>query len=171
MVPWSLCGSVLNRGSPSDPLMEVLSPIPGILGCSRAEGEESIVLSQQTPLLGFELVPYVEEEPIPLDWSQAVVEGGSGGYQAADNELDLILAVSRILGVSCDGHFEKLNEAFAHILAGRANRKAKKSVGGSQRGKKGLRELVNLNFGVNYEGGSGSVSRSRSKEKGNRIVI
>ena len=97
--------------------------------------------------------------------------GGSGGYQVANKELELILAVSQILGVSCDSHVEKLREAFAFILAGRANRKAKKSVGGSQGGKKGLRELVNLNFGVNYEGESGSVSRSRSKGRGNRIVI
>ena len=58
-----------------------------------------------------------------------MVGGGSGGYQAVDKELELILAVSQILGVSCDGHFEKLKEAFAHILASRANKKAKKPVG------------------------------------------
>jgi hypothetical protein len=85
--------------------------------------------------------------------------------------VELILAVSQILGVSCDGHFEKLREAFAHILAGRANKETKKSVGGSQVGKKGLRELVNLYSGVNYEVGSGSVSHSRSKGRGNRIVL
>ena len=63
------------------------------------------------------------------------------------------------------------NSRRLYILAGRAIRKAKKSAGGSPGGKKGLRELVNLNFGVDYEGGSGSVSCSRSKGRGNRIVI
>jgi hypothetical protein len=85
------------------------------------------------------------------------------------------MAVSQILGVSCDGHIEKLRAAFAHILAGRANKGAKKSMGGSQAGKKGMRELVNLYSGVNYErgggGGSGSVPRSRSKGRGNHIVL
>jgi hypothetical protein len=38
-------------------------------------------------------------------------------------------------------------------------------------GKKGTKEFVNLYFGVNYEGGSGSVSRSRSKGRGNHIVL
>ena len=73
----------------------------------------------------------MEEEPILLDWSRALVGGKSGGYQVADKELELILAMSQILGVSCDGHFKKLREAFAHILAGRANKKAKKLVGES----------------------------------------
>jgi hypothetical protein len=34
-----------------------------------------------------------------------------------------------------------------------------------------MRELANLYLGVNYKGGSESVSRSRSKGRGNRIVL
>jgi hypothetical protein len=34
-----------------------------------------------------------------------------------------------------------------------------------------MRELVNLISTVNYEGGGGSVTRSRGKGRGNRIVI
>ena len=48
--------------------------------------------------------------------------GEFGGSQAADKEVELIMAVSQILGVLCEGHFEKLRVAFALILAGRANR-------------------------------------------------
>jgi hypothetical protein len=59
------------------------------------------------------------------------VGGRFGGSQAVDKEVELIMAVSQILGVSCDGHIEKLRAAFAYILAGRANKGAKKLVGGS----------------------------------------
>ena len=75
LVPWSSCGSVLNREAPSGPVVEVLSPVSGLLCCSQTEGEGASVLSQQTSSHGFKLVSYVEEEPIPLDWSQAVVGG------------------------------------------------------------------------------------------------
>jgi hypothetical protein len=61
--------------------------------------------------------------------------------------------------------------AFAHILAGKVNKAAKKNVGGGQGGRKGMRELVNLISTVNYEGGGGSVTCSRGKGRGNHIVI
>ena len=77
---------------------------------------------------GLELVPYVEGEPTPLNWSQALVDGGLGGSQEASK--DLIMAFNQVVGVSCDGHTEKLRAVFAHILAGKANKKAKKFVGG-----------------------------------------
>ena len=51
------------------------------------------------------------------------------------------------------------------------NKAVKKTVGRSQKGRKGLRELVNLITTVNYEGGGGSVTRSRGKGRGNRIVL
>jgi hypothetical protein len=76
---------------------------------------------------------------------------------------------SQIVGVSCDGHIEKLRAAFAQILAGKSNMTAKKSVGAGQGGRKGWRELVNLISTVNYEGG-GSVTRSRGRGRGKRIV-
>jgi hypothetical protein len=51
------------------------------------------------------------------------------------------------------------------------NKAAKKNVEGGQGGRKGMRELVNLISTVNYEGGGGSVTRSRGKGRGNRIVL
>jgi hypothetical protein len=142
LVSWSPC--VSKRGL----MVEVLSPVGNALFaehcCARSKMEGAFVLSQQSALTGFELVPFMEEELIPLDWS---------------------------LGVSCDGHIEKLRAAFAYILTKRANKGAKKSVGGCQAGEKGIRELVNLFSGVNYEGGNESLSRSRSKGRGNRIVL
>ena len=45
------------------------------------------------------------------------------------------------------------------------------SVGGGKARKKGMRELDNLHFSVNYDGGSGSVSRSRGKGRGSRICL
>jgi hypothetical protein len=54
------------------------------------------------------------------------------------------MAFSQIVGISCDGYIEKLRVAFAHILAGKANKATKKTMGGGQGGRKGLRELVNL---------------------------
>jgi hypothetical protein len=81
LVPRSSCGSILDREVLSGLVVEVMSPVAGLLCCSRieGEGEGASVLSQQTTPHGFELVPYVEEEPIPLDWSQALVGDGSGG--------------------------------------------------------------------------------------------
>ena len=72
---------------------------------------------------------------------------GKGGALETNKEVELIRAFSEIVGVSYDGHIEKLRVAIAHIahiLAGKVNKAAKKEVGGGQGGKKGLRELVNL---------------------------
>jgi hypothetical protein len=112
-----------------------------------------------------------DEEPIPLDWSKDIVDGGGNDSQVLDKEVELIMAFSQIVGVSCEGYFEKLRVAFAHILAGKMNKAGKRSVGGGQGGRKGLRELVNLISTVNYEGGGGSVTRSRGKGRGNRLAL
>ena len=96
---------------------------------------------------------------------------GGDGIQETSKEVELIIAFSQIAGVSCEGYIEKLRGAFAHILAGKVNKEAKKNVGGGQRGRKGMRELVNLISTVNYEGGDGSVTCSRGKGRGNRIVL
>jgi hypothetical protein len=56
---------------------------------------------QQTISSGLELVPFVEGEPIPLNWSQALVEGGCGGSEKVGNAVELIMAFSqrRVKGV------------------------------------------------------------------------
>jgi hypothetical protein len=75
LVSWSPC--VSKRGL----VVEVLSLVANALFaehcCARSKGEGAFVLSQQSALTGFELVPFVKEELIPLDWSQALV--GEGG--------------------------------------------------------------------------------------------
>jgi hypothetical protein len=78
-----------------------------------------------------ELVPFVEGEPTPLNWSQALVDVGLGGSQEVGKAMELIVAFSQIVGVSCDGHTEKLRAAFAHIVADKANKAAKKTMGGA----------------------------------------
>jgi hypothetical protein len=93
------------------------------------------------------------------------------GTQETDKEVELIMAFSQIVGVSCEGYIEKLRLAFAQILAGKGNKAAKKNGGGGQGGRKGMRERVNLISTVNYDGGGGSVTRSRGKGRGNRIMI
>jgi hypothetical protein len=40
------------------------------------------------------------------------------GIQETDKEMELIMAFSQIVGVSCEGYIEKLRVAFAQILAG-----------------------------------------------------
>jgi hypothetical protein len=117
------------------------------------------------------MVLYADGEPIPLDWNQAVEIGGGENSQVIDKDVELIMAFSQIVGVSCDGYIEKLREAFSHILAAKEPKATKKSMGGGQGGRKGLRELVKLITTVNYEGGGGSVTRSRGKGRGNRIVL
>jgi hypothetical protein len=117
------------------------------------------------------MVPYVEVEPTPLDWSQSLVVGGCGGSRSVGKEVDLIMAFSQIVDVSCDGYIEKFGAAFSHILANKVKKMAKKIVGGSQMGKKGTRELVNLFSSVNYKGRDRSVTCSRGKGKGNHIVL
>ena len=79
------------------------------------------------------------------------------------------MSFSQIVVASCDGHMDKLRAAFAHILAGKVKKASKKNVGGGQGGRKGMREVVNLFSTVIYEGGGGSVTRSRGR--GNRIVL
>jgi hypothetical protein len=115
------------------------------------------------------MVLYGDEEPIPLDWSQATEVVCGDGIQETDKEVELIMAFSQIVGVSYDGYIEKLRVAFAHILAGKVNNAAKKNVGGGQEGRKGMRELVNLISTVNYEGGGGSVTRNRGKGRGTTL--
>ena len=172
LVPWSLGDLVLNNVDSSGHVVEVLTPGAkmslGEYRYMRSEGDGSFALPTQKA--GLELVVYGDGEPIPLDWSQAMEVGGGDGFQETNKEVELIMAFSQIVGVSCDGYIEKLREDFAHILASKVNKAAKKNVGGDQGGRKGLRELVNLISTVNYEGGGGSVTQSRGKERGNRIV-
>jgi hypothetical protein len=144
---------------------------PGALGV-RTEGVGRCSLPVQNNLTGLEMVLYGVGEPIPLDWSQATEVVCGDGTQETNKEMELIMVFSQIVGVSCEGHIEKLRLAFAQILAGKVNKVAKKNGGGGgQGGRKGMRELVNLISTVNYEGGGGSVTRSRGKGRGNRIMI
>jgi hypothetical protein len=83
-----------------------------------------------------ELVPFVEGEPIPLDWSQASEVGDGSGSQATRKEKEVIFAFSHIVGVSCDGHFDRLREAIALILARKSYKPSKNSVGEARLGKK-----------------------------------
>jgi hypothetical protein len=75
------------------------------------------------------MVLYSDGEPIPLDWSQAMEIRGRDGSQVTSKEVELIMAFSQIVGISCDGYIEKLRVAFAHILAGKANKATKKTMG------------------------------------------
>ena len=94
----------------------------------------------------------------------------SGGAEVVDREVEL-MAFSRIVGVSCNGHTDRLKEAFALILADKTYKPNKHSAKGGRAGKKGTRELVNLFSLVNYEGGSGSVLCNRGKGRGNGITL
>jgi hypothetical protein len=137
----------------------------------RGIGDGILAIPQQAFSAGLEMVPFVEEEPIPLDWSHASEAGDGSGSQATGKEEEVIFAFSQIVGISCDGQFDRLREAFALILAGKAYKPGKNSVGGGKAGKKGMCELDNLHSSINYDGGSGSVSRSRGKGRGNRICL
>jgi hypothetical protein len=136
----------------------------------RDEGDGDAALSWQTSSPGMELVPFAGGEPISQDWMLAMDDGNSGGFQETDRGMELIMAFRNIVGVSCDGHVERLKAAFAHILAGK-KKEVKKNRGGGQVGRKGTREILNLFTSVNYDGGSGSVTRSRGKGRGNRLVL
>ena len=113
----------------------------------------------------------MEGEPTPLDWSQALEVGSGSGSQEAGKEEELIFAFYHIVGISCDGQFDRLREAIALILAGKSFKPGKKFVGGGKAGRKGKREVDNLYSSINYEGGSRSVSRSSGKGGGNRICL
>ena len=141
------------------------------LSSMQTVGEGIIALPQQSFSSGLEVVPFVEEEPTPLDWSQALEVGSGSGSQEAGKEEDLIFSFCHIVGVSCDGQFDRLREAIALILAGKSFKPGTKSVGGGKAGRKGKHEVDNLYSSVNYEGGSRSVSRSSGKGRGNRICL
>ena len=63
--------------------------------------------------------------------------GGGDGSQETDKEVELFMAFSQIVGVSCNGYIEKLRVAFAHILAGKESKANKKKVEGGQGAEKG----------------------------------
>jgi hypothetical protein len=142
LVPWFLGDSVLDREELRGPVVEALSPVVNKLFVElyfvRIEKDNVFASPQQTTSPGLELVAYVEGEPTPLDWSQALVDGGCGGSQEVGKYVELIMAFSQIVGISCDGHTKKLRAAFAHKLDGKANKAAKKIIGGGQVGKKVL---------------------------------
>jgi hypothetical protein len=56
--------------------------------------------------------------------------GGRGGSLEADREVELIMAFSQIIGISCDDYMDKLRVAFTHILAGKVKKAGKKNVAG-----------------------------------------
>ena len=72
LVPWSSCASDLDREVPSGSGGEGLADLT-FTECwvAKTQGEGASVLLQQTFSLGLHLVPYEEEEPIPLNWSRA----------------------------------------------------------------------------------------------------
>jgi hypothetical protein len=168
LVPWQSGNFVLDSGGLGGFVDG--EPIPLEICFGRHEGDGVVALPRQTTSPGMELVPYADGEPISLDWKLAMDVGNSGEFQEADREMELIMAFRHIVGVSCDGHLKRLRAAFAHILAGK-KKEAKKNRGGGQVGRKGTRELFNLFTTVNYEGGSGSVTCSRGKGRGNRLVL
>jgi hypothetical protein len=86
----------------------------------RSVGDGILANPQQSSSAGLELVPFVEEEPIPLDWSHAFEAGDGSGSQATGKEDEVIFAFSQIVSVSCDGQFDRLREAIALILAGKS---------------------------------------------------
>ena len=138
-----------------------------VLLSDQLEGDRVSTSSQQVVMPGLELVPFVEGEPIPLNWSQELVDDGIRGPHVAGKVVELIVAFSKIVGVSCEGYTEKLKAVFAHILVEKANKVVSKAMGG----KKSTRELINLISLVNYEGSGGSVSGIRTKGRGNRIIL
>ena len=99
-------------------------------------GDGILANPQQPSSVGMELVPYGEDEPIPLDWSHASEAGDGSGSQASGKEDEVIFAFSQIVGVSCDGQFDRLREAIALILAGKSYKPGKNSGGGGKAGKK-----------------------------------
>jgi hypothetical protein len=102
--------------------------IPLKICFGRYEGDGVVVLPQQSTLPGMELVPYADGEPIPLDWNLAMEVGNGGESQGAEREMELIMAFRQNVGVSCDGHIERLRAVFAHILVGK-KKEAKKNRG------------------------------------------
>jgi hypothetical protein len=168
LVPWQSGNLFLDSGG----LGCVVDgePIPLEIGFGRDEGDGDVTLSRQSDSRGMELVPFADGVPISQNWLLAMDDGNSGGCQEGDKGLEIIMAFRQIVGVSCDGHIERLRAAFAHILAGK-KKEVKKNRGGGQVGRKGTREILNLFTSINYDGGSGSVTRNRGKGRGNRFVL
>ena len=121
----------LGSGSP----VLVNGALSGLVEGQRV-GDGILANPQQPSSLGMELVPFGEDEPIPLDWSHASEAGDGSGSQASGKEDEVIFAFSQIVGVSCDGQFDRLREAIALILAGKSYKPGKKSGGGRQGWKK-----------------------------------
>jgi hypothetical protein len=166
LVLWQSGNLILDSGGLGSYVEE--EPIPLEICLGRFGGEGVVALPRQADSHGMELVPFVDGKPISQDWKLAMEIGDSEGIRGVDKKMELIMAFRNIVGVSCDSHVERLKAAFAHILAGK-EKETKKNRGGGQVGRKGTREILNLFTSVNYEGGSGSVTRSRGKGRGNRI--
>jgi hypothetical protein len=168
LVPWQSGNLFLDSGGVGSYVEE--EPIPLEICLGRFGGERAVALPQLADSHGMELVPFVDGKPISQDWKLALEIGDSDGVRGVDKEMELIMVFRNIVGVSCDGHVERLKAAFAPILAGK-KKETKKNRGGGQVGRKGTREILNLFTSVNYEGGSGSVTRSRGKGRGNRFDL
>jgi hypothetical protein len=167
LVPWQSGKVTLDSGGLG--CFADGEPIPLEICFGRDEGNGEVTPSRQYDSLGMDLMPFADGVPISQDWSLVMDDGNSGGCQEGDKGMEIILAFRQIVGVSCDGHVERLRAAFAHILAGK-KKEVKKNRGGGQVGRKGTREVLNLFTSVNYDGGSRSVTRSRGKGRGNRFV-
>jgi hypothetical protein len=167
LVPWQSGNLFLDSGGVGSYVEE--EPIPLEICLGRFGGERAVALPRLADSHGMELVPFVDGKPIPQDWKLALEIGDSDGVREVDKEMELIMVFRNIVGVSCDGHVERLKAAFAPILAGK--KETKKNRGGGQVGRKGTREILNLFTSVNYEGGSGSVTRNRGKGRGNRFDL
>jgi hypothetical protein len=109
---------------------------------------------------GLELDLIPEEEPSPLSCCPFDKVRGFSGKKSSRDFLKAILEYSHSVGIMCDGYEGQLSAVFEAIIASND----KKEEGPcSKLGNKGMRELNRLSCSINYDGHSGSTSRSRCK--------
>ena len=138
---------VIHSGVKDKVLAPLVSSTPILVnGALNGPVEGQIAIPQQSYSAGMELVPFGEEEPIPLDWSHASEARDGSGSQATRKEDEVIFAFSQIVGVSCDGQFNRLREAIALILAGKSYKPGKNSVGGGKAKKKVCVNWITFTF-------------------------
>ena len=137
---------------------------------AQSVGDGDSVSDQNIALHGLEMVPFEEGEPISLNWSQSVVVEDSGGVEVANKEVELIMAFSRIVGVSCNGHTNRLKEAFALILANKTYKPNKLSAGGGKAKKKVHVNLLIFSHRLIMKG-EWKCDSQYGERKGNRITL
>ena len=142
MVAWLL-------GSLSGTIPGKQSSIPKLLMdelcLGQSEGDGVMASLQHNVLPRLKMVPFVEGEPLPLNWSQALVVDESGGSEEVAKEVEIIMVFSQIVGVSCDGHTDRLREAFALFWLARLIRRLRILLGEVRRAKK-VRENLLISF-------------------------